>query len=94
MSDSEVRLNDGSTAYVGQDATLLFAAVTLRSAIKLHKKTGMIPTRGMTITKMLAQAGKIANKTYRRGEHDRAINDLTIWINTMKAAIPVVDNRS
>lgn len=78
-----------STSFVGPDATALFRAMTLHSAIKLYLATGMIPTRGVTISKMLVIATQITGKTYRRGAGQAAVDDLQVWIEAMKAAMPV-----
>lgn len=92
MEDSAIHVKDGQiTAYVGFDATRLMRARMLKSFIDLHKKTGMIPTRGVTITKMFAMAKEYTGQKYKRGEHDRAVNDLNVWIATMMSALPRVE---
>ena len=92
MDNSELHIRNGQiTAYVGLDATRLYRVRTLKSFIDLHKKTGMIPTRGVTITKMFKMAKEYTGQTYKRGEHDRAVNDLNVWIANMMAALPVVE---
>jgi hypothetical protein len=53
----------------------------------------MFVTRGLTVKKMFASATRYTGVVYKRGEHDRAIADLTLWVETMKSALPV-DNRS
>lgn len=88
---SEIHVKENQfTSYVGPDATHLFRAKMLRSAIKLHHKTGMIPIRGVTITKMFAIAKQYTGQNYKRGEHERAISDLTVWIETMLSALPII----
>ena len=90
--DSELHTRDGQVvAYVGPDATELFRAKAIKAAISLHGKTGMIPTRGVTITKLFAMAQGYTGKKYKRGEHDRAVNDLAVWINTMASALPIIE---
>lgn len=79
----------GGITFVGKDSVNLVRAITLKNSINLHKKIGMIPTRGVTITKMFAMATQYTGKTYKRGAHQQAIDDLHIWIETMKAAIPI-----
>jgi hypothetical protein len=89
---SEVRVGpQGVTAYVGPDATLLVSAMMLRTGIKMYRTCGMIPTRGMTITKMLERATVFSGKKYTRAKMDQAIADLTTWIEAMKSAIPIVE---
>jgi hypothetical protein len=81
----------GSVAFVGPDAIRLARAISLRSAIRLHRQSGLIPTRGMTITVLFKQATQFTMKSYKRGEHQRAIDDLTVWIDAMKSAMPIVE---
>jgi len=83
---------DKALSYVGPDATKYAAVKILRGAIKLHRDTGMIPTRGMTITRMLQSATTITGRLYKgKTKHDDAIYDLTKWIDAMRAALPVVE---
>jgi hypothetical protein len=88
--DSEISIHKGGgVTYAGPDATNLFRAKMLRASIRMHRDCGMIPTRGVTITKMFAIAGQYSGKKYKRGQHDAAIADLDLWINAMIAALPV-----
>lgn len=80
---------DGSTLLEG-DAIEFFRAASLKGALKLYAKTGMIPTRGVTITRMLAMAGDITKKKYRRGEAMKAHDDLKVWCDAFRATIPDV----
>lgn len=89
MTDSMIAVNKGSTTFIGPDATNLYRCAVLRGAIKLWAGTGIIPTRGMTITRMLAQATGYSQKPYKRGEALKAVEDLTQWIEAMKAALPI-----
>jgi hypothetical protein len=90
---SELRTVDGRiVGYYGSDATQLFRVRMIKSAIELHKKTGLIPTRGVTITKLFKAAGQYTGQTYKRGEHDRAASDLGVWIATMMSALPTTGN--
>ncbi len=90
-SHVEIDAQGRATSFVGPDATKLAAAIILRSAIKLWAKSGIIPTRGVTISKMLSLASNYTGKTYRAGKAGaaKAQSDLTIWIDAMQAAIPV-----
>jgi hypothetical protein len=91
---SEIRIYDGGgMSLIGPDAVELYRAATLRMSISLHQKCGMIPTRGVTITKMFTMVHRYSGKRYKRGAHDAALADLDVWIATMKAALPVVDER-
>jgi hypothetical protein len=40
-------MSNGATTYAGPDAVNLFRARMLRSSIKMHQRSGMIPTRGV-----------------------------------------------
>lgn len=89
MNDSHITLSKGGMAFVGDDATRLFQAVTLRSGIGLLQ-VGIRPSRGWTMTGALKTATTFTGKTYKRTEADKAKADLTLWIETMKAALPVI----
>jgi hypothetical protein len=43
----------------------------------------------LTKTKALAMVAAYTGQTYRRTEIERARADLTVWIETMKSAIPI-----
>lgn len=79
----------GGTTITGPDAMLYFKAVTLRSSLKLFAKTGIMPTRGVTGPVMLRIATEITHKAYKRGQYQQALDDLGVWIDTMKAALPI-----
>lgn len=88
--DSYLTAREGKvTGYVGKDAVELFRAIAIRGGLQMYAKCGMIPNRGWTITKMLAAAGGVTHKKYRRGQAQLAADDLTKWIDTMRAALPV-----
>ena len=83
------------SSYVGEDATRLAAAIILRSAIEMWRKSGIIPTRGMTIRRMLDRASHVTGKTYGppRGVRGASLAEqhLTLWIEAMRASMPVVE---
>ena len=91
MSDSVIVYDEKGrvTSFVGDDATNLFRAMMLKSSIRLWLDTKMIPTRGVTITKMLAMAKAYSNKSYKTTQCQMAIDDLEVWINNMRSAISV-----
>jgi hypothetical protein len=80
----------GGMSFSGPDAVELFRAATLKSALGLLSK-GIRPTRGLTMTKALKMVTEYTGQTYKRSvaEAERARTDLTVWIETMKSAIPV-----
>jgi hypothetical protein len=81
--------NGRITTFVGPDATLLLSVMTLRSALGLWHVAGIVQTRGVTITEMLAKVSSVTGKTYRRNSALRAIADLKVWINVMRCALPI-----
>jgi hypothetical protein len=87
--DSYIHHTSGGTTYSGPDAVRLQQAITLRSAIKLYRACGVIPTRGMGIVNMLKLATSITGKPYKRTHAAQAEVDLHIWIETMKSALPI-----
>lgn len=91
MQDSYISTGRGGTVFSGPDAMRLFDAITLRSGIKLLAK-GICPSRGWTMKLALARANDFTGKTYKLTESDKAVADLTIWIETMRAAIPIVED--
>ncbi len=93
MDPSAVTLSNGGTTFTG-DAIPMFQAITLKGALKLYAACGMIPTRGYTITKMLAAAKQITGKPYKRGEAAKAAEDLQVWIDAARASMPIIDNRT
>ena len=83
---------DGSaSSFVGRDAVSLFAAAALQSALGLYAKTGMMVNRAYTPSAMLAAASRTTGKTYKRGQYQQAADDLKVWCDAMKAALPVVE---
>ena len=91
--NSEVTFNKGgSITFEGKDAMALYRAILLKSHINLYLRCVMIPTRGVTITKMLGYASVICGQKFKRGQALLAIERLSIWIATMQAAIPMTDD--
>lgn len=86
--DSYIKVAPSHTLFAGRDAIQLYRATMLRSAIKLATKRIQI-TRGLTMTKALAYASEYTGQKYKRTEAERAITDLTAWIETMKSALPI-----
>jgi hypothetical protein len=96
--NSEITLHaSGGYTVTGRDGISLMRAVYLKSSITLYRKTGLIPTRGVTISRMLKLATEITGKTYsarKRADYERAEADLQVWCDTMRTAIPTTDNRA
>ena len=96
MNDSYISVGPHGSTFSGPDAIRLQQAITLRSAIKMYVASGgqIIPTRGMGITKMLALTSTITGKKYKRSQTAEPQQDLHIWIETMKSALPRYHQRS
>ena len=94
VEESYVSHRDGvATTYVGPDATNLFRAKALRIGLKGWVKFKMIPTRGVTITKMLKMVTEYTGKKYTPKQAEQAMSDLSIWIDTMVTAMPFVEEK-
>lgn len=94
MNQSEIIHHKGGTTLVGPDAVNLFRAATLKSALNLYARTGMLMTRGATPTRLLQMAKEYTGKTYKGADkYTAAAADVGVWIDTMKAALPVTDQR-
>lgn len=90
---SEIVHHQGGTTFAGPDAVNLVRATYLVSALRMYAKSRMLMTRGATPTHMLRLAGQYTGKTYKRGEHLQAADDVAKWADTMRAALPVRDER-
>ncbi len=92
MSDSFIRYSRGrgeATSYVGSDATTLYRVNMIKVSIKLWMKTGMMPTRGVTISKLLKMAEQYTGRKYKKSEAAYAVEDLHNWVTTMISALPI-----
>lgn len=91
MNDSYIGVNKAGecTTFVGPDSVNYVRATMLASALKLYAKAKIIPTRGVTPTKMLVMATGYTGKKYKRGEYLKASEDVLKWAHEMKAALPV-----
>jgi len=95
MSHSEiVHHKTGGTSFVGADAVNLYRAVHVKQALLMYAKTGLKMTRGATPAVLLAIAREYSGKTYKRGQYLQAADDVQVWIDTMKAALPITDERA
>lgn len=78
-----------ATSYVGRDATELFRVNMIKVSIKLWMKTGMMPTRGVGIKKMLKMAEQYTGRKYKTSEAAYAVEDLHNWVSVMVSALPI-----
>lgn len=67
--------------FTGEAGVATYRAITIKHGLMLYAKTKMKPNRAWTPTAMLRTAGQITGKTYKRGQYEQAIADLTAWIN-------------
>lgn len=92
MSDSYIRYSKSrgeATSYVGRDATELYRVNMIKVSIKLWMKTGMMPTRGVTISKLLKMAEQYTGRKYKKSKAAYAVEDLHNWVSTMVSALPI-----
>lgn len=88
MEDSNITVSPSGTTFAGPDAVNLYRAAVIRSALGLLMK-GIRPTRGATMTGTLKLVAGYTGKSYKRTEGERAVADMTLWIEAMKSAIPI-----
>ena len=89
MDQSYIEHTSGGTMFAGPDAVALYRATCIIHALKACK-IGMRLTRTATPSAMLKAAGELCGKTYKRGQYDAAIADVTIWRDTMRCALHVI----
>jgi len=66
--------------FEGSNGVATYRAVAIKHGLKLYAATGMKPNRAWTPTAMLATAGQITGKAYKRGQFQQAIADLDAWL--------------
>ena len=85
------RETGAARCYNGPKAVDVFRVRILASSIQLHGKTGMKPTRGVTITKMMKMATEYTGKKYKRTDHDVACADLLALAAVRMADLSAVE---
>lgn len=92
---SHIEIGPHGQTFVGPDATKLFAAASLRAGLQLYVRTGgkLLMTRGCGVMTMLAMATSYTGKKYTRKQAPQAVDDLKVWCEAMKAALPVVESK-
>ncbi|MFM7012574.1 MAG: hypothetical protein ACKO0Z_25125 [Betaproteobacteria bacterium] len=75
MADIALTGNGGAT-FAGARGVDAFRIQTLINGLNGYVKFNMIPTRGVTITRMLNMASDYTGKRYKRGEGLKAASDL------------------
>jgi hypothetical protein len=91
MEESQVSISNSGMCFSGPDAVNLVRAISVKSALRLAM--GGLSIRGISKTGLLKIASEYTGKKYKRGEYQKAREDLTTWIETMKLALPIEDNR-
>ena len=83
-------VSGGTTAFHGHDATQLYRAMVLKQALGLLAR-GIKPNTAYTLGATLKAVTGYTGKRYtaRRTSCAEASSDLSIWIATMQAALPV-----
>ena len=85
----------GGVTLVGPDAINLMRAATVKQGLLMYDRSKMLLTRGATPTMLLALAKQYTGKTYKgKDKYQQAAADVQVWIDTMKAALPITDERS
>lgn len=72
----------------GADAVSVYAIRVLASGLALYAKTGMIPNRAYTPTKMLARASEYTGVRYKRGQYLEAADALIALAKAKVASLP------
>jgi len=91
MNDSQVSISNSGVMFSGTDAVNLYRAMSVRASLRIVG-IGM-SIKGVSKTGLLKIASEYTGKQYKRGEYEKAREDLTTWIETMKLALPIEDNR-
>ena len=87
---SYIEARDGKiTSYVGEDATRIFQAKALMMGCRMWATHKILPNRLWTPTKMLAASTNLTGKSYKRGQHAKAAEDLLEWINNAESHIEI-----
>lgn len=93
MKDSFVVVdkNGKIVSYIGEDATKVVQARVVAHGLEVYAKYKMKVNTMYTPMRMLATATSITGKKYKRGKKQYllAAADLTLWADTMMAAMPV-----
>ena len=89
MNEASITVSPQATVYSGERATRMLQGRVLASSLRLYVKTGMIPSRGVTITYMLKLAEQITGQKLKRGEALKAAEAVQAWADKERDAIGV-----
>lgn len=88
---ADVEITKGGTTVMTGDAIELMRWQCLKSGLEGYAKFGMIPTRGVTITKMLKMAGDVTGKKYKKGDALKAAADVKASMDVLKGSLDIRD---
>lgn len=90
---NEIVLNKDGTlrSLIGRDAVSLARVSTIMSGLNIHIHTGgqMRLTRMATPTFLMKTASEYTGIKYKRGQYQKAHDDLKVWFELMKSALPI-----
>lgn len=75
-------LGDGGSVHTGEAATRRFQLLAVRSALKLHKQTGMQLRRGVNIIRTAQACTGLKTR-----DHNELINKLTLMVRELESQI-------
>lgn len=88
MSQNEISFHgNGGAIYAGPKGVNVFRLRVLAGAIRLYAKCGVIPTRGVTISKMMKQAEADTGKKFKRGAYIEAAEALDLVMRQQAAEV-------
>lgn len=93
MTQPDIVLHKSCVSLQGEDATRFYAAIHVKQALLLYSRTKMLMTRNATPTVLLRAAESYTGHKYKRGAYAEAAKDLSDWIETMRAALQIEDQR-
>lgn len=72
------------TTFDTPEAISRYRAVVCKGALKLFK-VGLCPGRGWTKTRAMQMASEFTGKTYKRGQLEVALKDMTDYVANLRA---------
>jgi hypothetical protein len=88
--NSEIIVSEYATTYMGNDAVMLVRAAHLYAALQLYAKSKIRTARNISPLQLLMWAEQLTSKKYKgSNKYFEAAEDVRVWVQTMKAALPV-----
>jgi hypothetical protein len=96
-TNGSITVSKGATTFAGPAGVDVFRANLLKSSLRLFAKTGIIPTRGVSGSKLLKLATQYTGITYKAGAKVResaevAARDLEAVVSGKLEAIKIEHN--